>query len=726
MSVSLSVRRGRLSRGSSSGSSFEEVEAAPWSPLSPPPCHPTLPEEPDTPMYCQAPQCPTHSHHNQTHSRQGRIHSDDTEDCPPPLPRKLTRALSLPGDCLLPSYPRGRGVSNPLYMLLSAHHHSQLRNGAEGSYSSSSTVHQHPSCQILDLLTFDTPDHLLPAVLRDLCSQEQVSADLQQRHLLFLRKMARRLEAELLDSPGKGTVQGAELESAGSWQLEDFVLCEGHQPHCQAGGAVYYAVRSTKLPGKLMAAKVHRPIPGSHIGLEAQMSLPPHANIQRVYAHFPQCPAWAIDCQSQKQPAEGGVAQQSRVQQSDSPVEGSPTDQDTSTERGATGSQITVQFPQPPTVDKMVPDSPDGGSVGRSRTVAQESDGEESMPLPGATSYEVSIEGALPVATLADFLREGRGLRGNSADVHQRRLCLLLLQLSDALPHLRRHTTARGSLQPDRLLLVWDGEQGRGGEAGEEGEGMRGRGTDMQKGEGEEGREGEDAEENERQRGGKAKEGEGERVKRGSKREAGQGWEGGSVHWRWEGWGAPRLLISELQPQPVPGHNQKQNTDSDELLLGMLIRECLSGMSQYPREGRTDSKGLSPLPRASPYHRGLQRLASLLLLSQGGGGGGGGGAGREGGVRIEIGGVLQALLWGPRAELFQNNRLSPALLPNWLAVKRSLLVLKLAERGCTAAGGWRGRSLDWEDCLLLRYLSLTPPQTLLDSAALLNLLSIVE
>lgn len=88
--------------------------------------------------------------------------------------------------------------------------------------------------------------------------------------------------------------------------------------------------------------------------------------------------------------------------------------------------------------------------------------------------------------------------------------------------------------------------------------------------------------------------------------------------------------------------------------------------------------------------------------------------------------MIQALLWGPRASLFQHTPStstssstdpSTTTVHNWLQVKRSLLLLKLAERGLFSDQS----GVDWEDYLCLQYLSLTDPHTVLSATAKLGL-----
>nr|XP_015220828.1 PREDICTED: uncharacterized protein LOC107079644 [Lepisosteus oculatus] len=260
------VHRNRYARGSSSSSSLDmDTEGSPRSPLSPPLAL-SLREEPSLPTDCH-----THSFHSSSSQWQERIRADATPDRPPPLPRKLFRARSLPvmtAQRQSPHPPRppqpcdGSARGDPSAVPSPCGPNNKAEKGniiLRGSYSTPSSPLCPPSEPVLSLtsLNFDTPDYMLPYYFKDLSSQEQVSWTIQQRHLLFLLETAQRLEAELVGSPLEERQQeaGPNEREAGSLHPEDFTLCEGRQPRCQIGGAVYYAVRCATVPGKVFAAK---------------------------------------------------------------------------------------------------------------------------------------------------------------------------------------------------------------------------------------------------------------------------------------------------------------------------------------------------------------------------------------------------------------------------------------------------------------------------------------
>ena len=122
--------------------------------------------------------------------------------------------------------------------------------------------------------------------------------------------------------------------------------------------------------------------------------------------------------------------------------------------------------------------------------------------------------------------------------------------------------------------------------------------------------------------------------------------------------GPPRLLLADfrrIHPRPpgTPGIHAQQ--------LGRLLRELLG----------------PGVPLATPVAKGLERLAAQLTRV------------RPSAARTR--GALQALLWGPRPEL----RSHGAPLGSWLRVRRTMLVLHLAER---AVGGEAPGLEDWLYC----------------------------
>ncbi|XP_033903858.3 inactive tyrosine-protein kinase PEAK1-like [Acipenser ruthenus] len=280
---------------------------------------------------------------------------------------------------------------------------------------------------------------------------------------------------------------------------------------------------------------------------------------------------------------------------------------------------------------------------------------------------EVTIVDEVPDETLADYVQACAELHASQPHRYERAVCLLLLQLCEGLQHLKSNKTTHCALRMENLLLVWE-------ERGDPGTELPKRGRP----------------------------------------------------------GTPRLLISNFshakQRTPSPAQDSDQDRlapemssgsqfkKADEFQLGILIYECLhlpNPLLSAPelREGEYRPEcDLPAVPNLSPYSPGLSKLAQLLLEPQP----------RD---RVAVGEarhILQALLWGPRAELFQDNQLTPFLTLNWLEVKRCLLLLKLAEAAVEHEPGARAAP-GLEERLCLQYFSFVTPQSVFQAARLLQL-----
>ncbi|XP_061096896.1 inactive tyrosine-protein kinase PEAK1 [Conger conger] len=483
-------RRSVYSGGSSTGSSLDmELEKEQHSPLG------SL-REAGTPSFsdvfstsdCHAPRCPIHSA-GPLSGHQERFFSENT---PPPVPKKrLARALSLPGGCLHPRCTQPstlQNYDNHLYMLAPIRDSQPDVERETRKPARESPPQRQPLC----LLTFHTPDQQLPRFFKSLQDQEQVSLDIQQCHLLFLRRTVLRLETRWL--AGAESPKGIE-----SLRPHDFLLCEGYRSK-EIGDAVFHAVRCPKLPGRVFSAKVYRP--GSEgTALAHSKPLPPHINIQQLFVRFPQCTE--------------------------------PEKEEPQSSNGPAGPQQC---------DGLFPQRPDGGSTEagrRPRTVA-------SLLSEG---YGADVERELPQATLEDFVRDGLSLRRSRPQLYERQLGLLLLQLTQALLHLRRHGAGCADLRPSDVTLAWPategGTEGAGAES-TEGESLS---TPVQK--------------------------------------------------LWERRGPPRAVITALRPRS----ERDAGADSEEVRLGRLLQRCL----HLPETPVTPDPG--PAARDPP---GLLQLALLL------------------------------------------------------------------------------------------------------------------
>ncbi|XP_051977252.1 inactive tyrosine-protein kinase PEAK1 [Xyrauchen texanus] len=257
----------------------------------------------------------------------------------------------------------------------------------------------------------------------------------------------------------------------------------------------------------------------------------------------------------------------------------------------------------------------------------------------------VTVVRDFPLGTLEDFVKDGHTLHWTHPKVYERRLCLIVLQLVLGLQHLGSYNAIHRELKPQSVMLVWPSIKLVA---------SRENPTEIKKGR--------DINEisipNENLK-------------------------GEMCQTLWEKWGTPRVVLNSHVEKEV-----FQATTSLEFQLGNLLKNCLhltdSGLSMWKT------------PQDTPYIQGLLWLVTHLTSE------------KPGLLMADVPGVLQALLWGPRKRLFQQNQQESTVLSNWLLLKRSLLVLKLAERGLFH----NHHSLDWEDYLCLQYLSFTNSENL--------------
>ncbi|XP_054623417.1 inactive tyrosine-protein kinase PEAK1 [Dunckerocampus dactyliophorus] len=162
---------------------------------------------------------------------------------------------------------------------------------------------------------------------------------------------------------------------------------------------------------------------------------------------------------------------------------------------------------------------------------------------------------------------------------------------------------------------------------------------------------------------------------------------------------------SRLAPEIITA---TQFRKCDEFQTGILIYEMLH--QQNPFEDTPELKereytwaDLPPLPVRSLYSRGLQQLARLLLTV-------------NPSERIRMSDArasLQCLLWGPREDLFlalgcgSSGPVTTATLQNWLDLKRTLMMIKFAERSIDSACG-----VSLEDWLCCQYLAFATTESL--------------
>ncbi|NXV92457.1 PRAG1 kinase, partial [Calonectris borealis] len=262
--------------------------------------------------------------------------------------------------------------------------------------------------------------------------------------------------------------------------------------------------------------------------------------------------------------------------------------------------------------------------------------GEEPARLATRPVLQVLISPEVPYQTLAGFVKASHGLHRNSPGHYERLACLLLLQVCLGLEHLQVQNVGQGDLCPENLLLV--------------------------------------------------------RCPCPPQRQEGKE----------ASLSLPRLLISSFfkvkdKQRPCSTSQEQVWTKglaappspvADELNVGMLIYQILHVDISLENALGFRSNRLPEIPSLSIYSTGLKRLAMLLLH-------------RDPCKRISIKqarSILQALLWGPRQELFARSKKTLTLLWSWVEVKRALLLLKFAENSAGA-----GASPGLEEWLCCQY-----------------------
>nr|XP_056721766.1 inactive tyrosine-protein kinase PEAK1 isoform X2 [Euleptes europaea] len=162
---------------------------------------------------------------------------------------------------------------------------------------------------------------------------------------------------------------------------------------------------------------------------------------------------------------------------------------------------------------------------------------------------------------------------------------------------------------------------------------------------------------------------------------------------------------SRLAPEIITATQYKK---CDEFQTGILIYEMLHLPNPFDENPELKEKeytraDLPRIPCRSLYSLGLQQLANCLLNPNP----------SERILISEAKGVLQCLLWGPREDLFQtlNACCRPAqretVLQNWLDIKRTLLMIKFAEKSLD-----RECKVSLEDWLCCQYLAFATTDSL--------------
>ncbi|NXY05494.1 PEAK1 kinase, partial [Pteruthius melanotis] len=280
-------------------------------------------------------------------------------------------------------------------------------------------------------------------------------------------------------------------------------------------------------------------------------------------------------------------------------------------------------------------------------------------------SRVVVITREVPHLTVADFVRESAPRHTKSPDLYERQVCLLLLQLCLGLEHLKPYHITHCDLRLENLLLVHS----------------RPGGSPLSP----------EATEPSPSTACPA------RLIVSNFSQAKQ-----KSHMV-----DPEVLRdqSRLAPEIITATQYKK---CDEFQTGILIYEMLHLPNPFDENPELKEKeytcaDLPKIPCRSLYSQGLQQLASCLLNPNP----------SERILISEAKGILQCLLWGPREDLFHalstssNPSRRDAILQNWLDIKRTLLMIKFAEKSLE-----RDCGIILEDWLCCQYLAFATTDSL--------------
>ncbi|XP_051981072.1 inactive tyrosine-protein kinase PEAK1-like [Xyrauchen texanus] len=289
-------------------------------------------------------------------------------------------------------------------------------------------------------------------------------------------------------------------------------------------------------------------------------------------------------------------------------------------------------------------------------------------------SRVVVITREVPFQTVADFVREGVERHSRNPELYERQVCLLLLQLCAGLEHMKPYHVTHCDLRLENLLLVhsqpnnpWNLES----------------------------------------------------LEPNNNAASGPSSAAASAC-------PARLIISNfsqaklknvvMEPASIRDQSRlapelltaTQYRKCDEFQTGILIYEMLHRPNPFEespqlKEREYCSSDLPQFPLRSLYSNGLQQLAALLLNPNP----------SERILMADARACLQCLLWGPREDLFSS--LNPGagpvqrlvVLQNWLDLKRTLMMIKFAERSLDSGCG-----VSLEDWLCCQYLAFATTESL--------------
>ncbi|MEQ2250447.1 hypothetical protein ILYODFUR_000952 [Ilyodon furcidens] len=492
-----------------------------------------------------------------------------------------------------------------------------------------------------------------PALYRGLDSWDEVVGRIRGLHSDTLRKLASKCEDRFMAGQKDHLRFGTD-----SWS--HFRLTTG-KPCCEAGDAVYYTASYAKDLLVNYAIKICR----SHVketqqqffhSLAVRQSLPVHFNIQQDCGHF------LADVPTRLLPWEE--------------EEGEDEEERNENDEGQTekGVQLDTKLPESEASNSKSGEIPAAGNMNTAGHLR---------------SRVVVITREVPFQTVADFVREGVARHTHNPELYERQVCILLLQLCAGLEHMKPYHVTHCDLRLENLLMV----QCQPGNPWN---------LDIL-----------------------------EPNNNSSSNSAGASAASSAASTTCPA----RLIISNFSQAKQksslmaanPGTLRDQSRLAPEIITATQYRKCdefQTGILIYemlhrpnPFEETPDLKereytwaDLPPLPVRSLYSQGLQQLARLLLTV-------------NPSERIQMSearACLQCLLWGPREDLFQalgcgstgpmsgaTASQREATLQNWLDLKRTLMMIKFAERSMDTAC-----SVSLEDWLCCQYLAFATTDSL--------------
>ncbi|XP_028306115.1 inactive tyrosine-protein kinase PEAK1 [Gouania willdenowi] len=502
-----------------------------------------------------------------------------------------------------------------------------------------------------------------PALYKGLDSWDEVVGRIRGLHTDTLKKLSAKCEDRFMAGQKDHLRFGTE-----SWS--HFRLTTG-KPCCETGDAVYYAASYAKDPLANYAIKICR----SQVkdtqqqffhSLAVRQSLALHFNIQQDCGHFlADVPSRLLPWEENERDEEDEDEEKEGMKEKDEEIE-----RDTNVEDG-----------------KVEEPSPAGhmNAIGHLR------------------SRVVVITREVPFQTVADFVKEGVARHAHNPELYERQVCLLLLQLCSGLEHMKPYHVTHCDLRLENLLLVhcqsgnWnlDVLEPNNNNSSSSSSNSSSR----------------------------------------SSSGPGVAAPGAAATTAANTTCPARLIISNFSQAKQksalmttdPGTLRDQSRLAPEIITATQYRKCdefQTGILIYemlhrpnPFEDTPELKereytwaDLPPLPVRSLYSQGLQQLARLLLTVN-----------PSERIRMsEARACLQCLLWGPRDDLFQAlgcSSTGPAsgatashrenTLQNWLDLKRTLMMIKFAERSLDASC-----SVSLEDWLCCQYLASATTDTL--------------